>query len=154
MNDGNSRSVPPRIETSNEANATELPGRPRGKISRFLGKVMNGEIQKISRSNLKDSRTRDPVLPNVDREGVSSISNIEVQDAPPGAKQSADTQSALRDVNETAKGMNLLSGPVTSGLSAAQNASADLEDACKFEDAYLRPLKIFDSVIGSSMLPC
>ncbi|KAG1876151.1 hypothetical protein C8R48DRAFT_669342 [Suillus tomentosus] len=153
MNDGNqlgnSRSVPPHIETSNEANAMERLGRPCSKISRFLGKVTNGAIKKISakRLNLKDSRSSDPALPNVDREGVSSISNIEVQDALPRAKQGSVPQSALREAYEAAKGMNLLSGPVTSGLSTAQNASADLEDASTFGDTYLRPLRIFDSVI-------
>ncbi|KAG1789642.1 uncharacterized protein HD556DRAFT_1311230 [Suillus plorans] len=65
---GDSRSGPPHIKTPNEPNATERPGRSRGKISQFLGKVTNGAIKKVSRSNLKDSRSRDPVLPNVDRE--------------------------------------------------------------------------------------
>ncbi|KAG2055000.1 hypothetical protein BDR06DRAFT_971099 [Suillus hirtellus] len=145
---GDSRSgPPPHIEISNEPNPAERRGRPRGKICRFLGKVKNGAIKKISadivheRSNLRNSRSRDPVLPNVDCEGVSSIPNMEIQEAPSGAK------SALREANDAAKGMNLLSGPVTSGVSAAQNASADLEDACKLGDSYLRPLRIFDSVI-------
>ncbi|KAG1807568.1 hypothetical protein EV424DRAFT_230934 [Suillus variegatus] len=150
MNDanqlGDSKSVPPPdIETLNETNAAERPGRPRGKICRFLGKVTNGVIKKISRSSLKDSRSRDPVTPVVDRKDVSSIPNIEVQNVSPGAKQGTDPQLALRDVNEAAKGMNLLSGPAASGISAAQNAPAD---ACTFEDTYLRPLKIFDAVIG------
>ncbi|KAG1843728.1 hypothetical protein C8R48DRAFT_765436 [Suillus tomentosus] len=140
---GDSRSgPPPHIETPYEPNATERPGLPHGKICRFLGKVKNGAIKKISRSNLRNSRSRDPVLPNVDCEGVSSIPNMEIQDAPSCAK------SALREANEAAKGMNSLSGRVTSGLSVAQNAPADLEDACKFGDTYLRPLRIFDSVIG------
>ncbi|KAG1843731.1 hypothetical protein C8R48DRAFT_765437 [Suillus tomentosus] len=143
---GDSRSVPPPdIETLNETNAAERPGRPRGKICRFLGKVTNGVIKKMSRSSLKDSRSRDPVTSVVDRKIVSSIPNVEVQDGPPGAEQGTDPQLALRDVNEAAKGMNLLSGPVASGISAAQNAPAD---ACTFEDTYLRPLKIFDAVIG------
>ncbi|KAG2102188.1 uncharacterized protein F5147DRAFT_838772 [Suillus discolor] len=116
---------PPHIEIPNEPNATERP--VRSKLSRFLGKVTNGAIKKISRSNLKDSCSRDPVPPIV----------IEIQDAPPGAKQGADPQSALRDTNDAAKGMNLLSGRVTSGLSTAQKASTDLGDACKFEDTYL-----------------
>ncbi|KAG2054991.1 hypothetical protein BDR06DRAFT_971091 [Suillus hirtellus] len=223
---GNSRSGPsPHIETPNEPNATERPGRPRGKICRLLGKVMNGAIKRISRSNLRNSRSRDPVSPIVNREIVSSIPNIEVKDTPPGAEQGADPplapreaneaakgmnvpgpvipgvstaqntptdlkdacfadivhkrsdsndsrnrdpvlpnvdcegcsldekqgtdpQSALREANEAAKGMNTLSGRVTSGFSAAQNAPADLADACKFGDTYLQPLRIFDSVIG------
>ncbi|KAG2098225.1 uncharacterized protein F5147DRAFT_656117 [Suillus discolor] len=138
---------PPHIEISNEPNPAERPGRPHGKICWFLGKVTNGAIKNISCSNLRDSCSRDPVLPNVDREGVSSISNIEIQDAPPGVEQGADPSSALQEANDAAKGMNLLSGHVTSGVSAAKNASTDLEDAYKFRDTYLQPLRIFDSII-------
>ncbi|KAG2745308.1 hypothetical protein P692DRAFT_201086265 [Suillus brevipes Sb2] len=71
----NSMSVPPPdIETSNEANAAERPGRPRGQICRFLGKVTTGVIKKISRSNLKVPRTRsDPVPPNVEVWNDSSL---------------------------------------------------------------------------------
>ncbi|KAG2142769.1 uncharacterized protein EDB93DRAFT_1105438 [Suillus bovinus] len=116
-------SVPlPDIETSNETNAAaERPGRPRGKICRFLGKVTEGVIKKISATH--------------------------VQDAPPRAETGSDHQSALREANEAARSMNLLSGPVTSAVSTAQNAPTDLEDACNLGDTYLRPLKIFDSVI-------
>ncbi|KAG1859352.1 hypothetical protein DFJ58DRAFT_288712 [Suillus subalutaceus] len=156
MNDDNqsrgSRSVPPLdIETSNETNAVGRPvGRSRGKICRFLGKVTNSVIKKNSRSILKNSRNRDPVLPTVDsREGASSVPNNEVQDTPSGVEQFADLQPAIRDAEEAVKGINLLSGPVTSGVSAAQNAPADLEDAYNFEETYLRPLKIFDTVIGT-----
>ncbi|KAG2091948.1 uncharacterized protein F5147DRAFT_657781 [Suillus discolor] len=195
---GNSRSGPsPHIETPNEPNATERPGRPCGKICRLLGKVTNGAIKRISVSR---NQYRDPVPPIVNREIVSSIPNIEVKDTPPGAeqgadlpsapreaneaakgmnvpgpvipgvstaqntptnlkdacfiqdapsgeKQGADPQSALREANKAAKGMNTLSGCVTSGVSAAQNAPADLADACKVGDTYLQPLRIFDSVI-------
>ncbi|KAG2361228.1 hypothetical protein BDR07DRAFT_76617 [Suillus spraguei] len=141
---------PPDIETSNETNATQRPrGRPRGKIRRFLGKVTNSVIENISRSNLRDSRSHhNPVPPNVDREGASSTPNVEVQDAPSGTDQSADPQLALQTARDAVESMNLLSGRVTSGVSAAQNAPADLEDACNLEETYLKPLKIFDSVIG------
>lgn len=66
----------------------------------------------------------------------------QVQDTPSGAEQGADSQSALRDAQEAAKGMHSFSGPVTSGLSAAKDA-AYLENASKLEDAYLRPFRIF-----------
>lgn len=102
--------------------------------------------EKISRSNLKDSRSRDPIPPNVDRDGALSIPNIEVQDAPSGAEQ--DPQLPLQTAKEAIKDMNLLSGLVTSAASTAQDAPADLEAAYNVQDTYLRPLKIFDSVIG------
>ncbi|KAG2357218.1 hypothetical protein BDR07DRAFT_1463660, partial [Suillus spraguei] len=155
MNDanqlGDTISVPPlNIGTSKNTDPVERPGRLRGiKFRRFLGKVTNGVIKKITRSNLKDSRSRhDLVPPNVECEGVSSIPNIEVQDAPTSAEQGANPHSALQAAKEAVKLMKPLSGPVTSGISAAQNAPADLDDACDFEETYLKPLKIFDSVIG------
>ncbi|KIK42620.1 hypothetical protein CY34DRAFT_12278 [Suillus luteus UH-Slu-Lm8-n1] len=117
---------------------------PRNKVRRFLTKVKDGITTKISRSS---SRSRDPVLPNADPEDASLVPNIEVQDAS-GVEQGADPQSLLRDAKEAVKGMNLLSGPSGSGLSAAQNAPANLEDAYNFQDTYLQPLRIFDNVIG------
>jgi len=45
--------------------------------------------------------------------------------------------------------MKPLSGRVISGASTAQNAPADLDAAYNFQDKYLQPLKIFDSVIGT-----
>jgi hypothetical protein len=55
---------------------------------------------------------------------------------------------ALQNAKEAAKGMNLLSGLVGSGVSAAQNVPAILEDAYNVQDTYLQPLRIFDNVIG------
>ncbi|KAG1845902.1 hypothetical protein DFJ58DRAFT_504138 [Suillus subalutaceus] len=101
---------PPETRTSSEATGGEssgTKGRRRGKIRRFLGKVKNA-TQKISHSP-KDSRGRDPVLPNVDREGASSTANIEVRDAPSGVEQGADPQSALQDAKEAVKLMKPLS---------------------------------------------
>ncbi|KAG2108716.1 uncharacterized protein F5147DRAFT_576621 [Suillus discolor] len=72
----------------------------------------------------------------------------QVQNTPSGVKQGGDPQSALRDAKKAVKGMNLPSGPVESGASAAQNASGDLEDAYIFQDTYLQPLRIFDDIIG------
>ncbi|KAG1836871.1 hypothetical protein DFJ58DRAFT_917517, partial [Suillus subalutaceus] len=136
---------PPENHASSEPSAGGSSGRRRGKIRRFLGKVKNA-TKKISHS--KDSRGRDPVFLNVDCEGASPISDIKVQDTPSGAEQGADPQLALQNAKEVVKDMNLLSGAVGSGASAAQNASADLEDAYNFQDTYLQPLRIFDSVIG------
>ncbi|KAG1830145.1 hypothetical protein EV424DRAFT_1343722 [Suillus variegatus] len=157
MNDnnqlGDSRSVPPPdIETRNETNAAERPGRPRGKIRRFLGKVTNDVITKISCSNLKDSRSCDPVLPNVDHEG-SSIPNIEVQpatvqDASTGVKQGADPQSVNVALRDAYGGANALLGPIRSVASAGRNAPAALDDMDSMEATYLQPLRIFDTVIG------
>ncbi|KIK35831.1 hypothetical protein CY34DRAFT_16788 [Suillus luteus UH-Slu-Lm8-n1] len=117
---------------------------PRNKVRRFLTKVKDGLTTKISRSS---SRSRHPILPNADPEDASLVPNIEVQDAS-GVEQGADPQSVLRDAKKAVKGMNLLSGPLGSGLSAAQNAPADLEDAYNFQDTYLQPLRIFDNVIS------
>jgi len=73
---------------------------------------------------------------------------VQVQDAPSGPEQGADPQLALHNAKEAVKGMNLLSKPVESGVSAAQNAPAALEDVYNVQDTYLQPLKIFDKVIG------
>ncbi|KAG1848590.1 hypothetical protein C8R48DRAFT_677241 [Suillus tomentosus] len=124
--------------------------RPPHKFCRFLKKVKDGVTKKISHSNLRNLRGREPVLPNVDHTGALSTANIEseVQDAPSSAKQGGDPQSVLRDAKKAVKGMNLLSGPVESGASAAQNAPGDLEDACDFDDTYLQHLRMFDNIIA------
>jgi len=70
------------------------------------------------------------------------------QDAPSGPEQGADPQSALHNAKQAVKGMNLLSKPVESGVSAAQNTPAALEDVYNVQDTYLQPLRIFDKVIG------
>jgi hypothetical protein len=53
----------------------------------------------------------------------------QVQDTPSGVERSTDPQLALREANGTAEGKDLFSGHVRSGVSAAQDAPADLEDA-------------------------
>ncbi|KAG2136356.1 uncharacterized protein EDB93DRAFT_1231725, partial [Suillus bovinus] len=58
-----------------------------------------------------------------------------------------DPKSALQHAKEAVKGMKSLSKPVRSVVSTTQNAPAGLEDAYNFQDTYLKPLKIFDSVI-------
>ncbi|KAG1844159.1 hypothetical protein DFJ58DRAFT_844067 [Suillus subalutaceus] len=110
---------PPEIRASSEATASKSSGRRHGKIRRFLGKVKN------------------------------ATKKISVQDASSSAEQGANPQSALQTAKEAVKLMEPLSGHVTSGASTAQNASADLDDAYDFQDTYLQPLRIFNSVIGT-----
>jgi hypothetical protein len=44
--------------------------------------------------------------------------------------------------------MHSLSGPPNTVASAGQDAQDDLDAVDNFQDTYLKPLKIFDSVIG------
>ncbi|KAG2055505.1 hypothetical protein BDR06DRAFT_995916 [Suillus hirtellus] len=129
MNDdnqlGDSRSVPPPdIETRNETNAAERPGRPRGKICRFLGKITNDVIAKIS------------------------VQPATVQDASTGVKQGTDPQSLNAALRDAYGGANALLGPVRSVVSAGRNAPAALDDMDNMEATYLQPLRIFNTVIG------
>ncbi|KAG1868778.1 hypothetical protein C8R48DRAFT_120095 [Suillus tomentosus] len=136
--------VPPDTTAVARGSSVQQPN----KVRRFLRKVKDGVTKKILRSNMKNLRSREPVLPNVDHKGALSTPNIKPENASSGLKQGGDPQSALRDAKKAVKGMNLLSGPVESGASAAQNASGDLEDAYSFQDTYLQPLRIFDNIIG------
>jgi hypothetical protein len=63
--------------------------------------------------------------------------------------EGADLESTLQNAKEGVKLMKPLSGHVRSGASTAKNAPADLDAAYNFQDTYLQPLKIFDSVIGA-----
>jgi hypothetical protein len=121
----------------------------------------------IVQKHSNDSHSRDPILQNVDCEGASSISNIKVgyllvaalycsimlmaqiQHALSGVEQDVDPQSALQNAKEAVQLMKPLSGHTTSVASTAQDASADLETTFNFQDTYLQPLRIFDSVIGT-----
>jgi hypothetical protein len=120
-------------------------------------------------SNLKDSSSRDHVLPKINRECASSIPNIEegrlsvsahsltsgcvqVQDAPPVLEQSTDPKlvyTALRNARDAADQMNTRLEPPGLVASEGQNGLADLDKTDNFEATYLKPLKIFDSVIGT-----
>jgi hypothetical protein len=62
-------------------------------------------------------------------------------------EQGTDPQSALQDAKEAVQFMKPLSVHVTSGVSTAKYVPADLEAASNFQDTYLQPLRIFDSVI-------
>ncbi|KAG2361639.1 hypothetical protein BDR07DRAFT_1377115 [Suillus spraguei] len=138
-----SRQNPPETQASSEATTGESSGRRGGKIGRILSFLEHNTCNHTEA--LEGFPVRDPIFLNVDHKGVSSI---KVQDAATGAEQGADPQSALQTTKEAAKRMKLLSGHVASGASAAQNASADLEAAYDFQDTYLQPLRIFDTVIG------
>ncbi|KAG2338716.1 hypothetical protein BDR05DRAFT_1041822 [Suillus weaverae] len=136
-----SRDSTQQIHTSNEATAGESSRPPRGRVRRFLG-----DVKARLTSHSKDSRN--PVPPNVDHERASSTPNIEVQAAPSGVEEEANTQSALQDAQEAAKLIHPLSGPAITVASYAQDAPADLDAAYTFQDTCLKPLRIFDSVIG------
>ncbi|KAG2367106.1 hypothetical protein BDR07DRAFT_361807 [Suillus spraguei] len=128
------------IETTAQASSH----RPRGRVHRFLDKVKGG-ANKL-RSLSKDSRSRSPALPNVSHdERASSTPNIAVQ----GVEVEAHTQSesALQDAQQATARMHLLSGPVTTVASIGQDAHAGLDAASSFQDTYLKPLRIFDTVI-------
>jgi hypothetical protein len=56
---------------------------------------------------------------------------VVAQAVPSGVEAEADSQSALRDVQQAAKHMHL---------------QADLDAADGFQDTYLKPLRIFDAV--------
>ncbi|KAG1851344.1 hypothetical protein DFJ58DRAFT_427154 [Suillus subalutaceus] len=137
-----SRGSTQQTHNSNETTAGEGPHRTRGKVNRFLGKVKDG-VNKLRPSRSKDSRSRSPVPPNVNQEGVSTTSA-----APSGVEVEADTRSALQVTQEAVEVMHSLSGHATTVISLVQGAQEDLDTADKFQDTYLKPLKIFDDVIG------
>ncbi|KAG2362424.1 hypothetical protein BDR07DRAFT_1376502 [Suillus spraguei] len=124
---------------ASEATARGSSPRPRGRVGRFLGKVKENVKRRIS--------PRSPTT-NVSHEHASSTPNLEVQAAPSGAEVEADIQSALQDTQEAAKRINPLSEPAITVDSVVQGAQDDLDAVDSFQDTYLEPLKIFDSIIG------
>ncbi|KAG2135365.1 uncharacterized protein EDB93DRAFT_1107121 [Suillus bovinus] len=138
MSDSNqlrdSNPVPPDVTAGSSV-------QPPRKFSRFLKKAKDGVAKKFSgqaeiikkRSNMKNLRSHEP----------------EVQDALSVVKQTADPKSALQHAKEAVKGIKPLSKRVQSAVSTTQNAPAGLEDAYTLQDTYLKPLKIFDNVIGT-----
>ncbi|KAG2341525.1 hypothetical protein BDR05DRAFT_990896 [Suillus weaverae] len=145
-----SRDSTQQTHTSNEATAGESSRPTRGRVRRFLGDVKGSVKDTMTRltSRSRDSRNRNPVPPSVDHERPSSTSNIEVQADPSGVEEEANTQSALQDAQEAAKRIHPLAGPAITVASYAQDAPADLNAAYTFQDKCLKPLRIFDSVIG------
>ncbi|KAG2357399.1 hypothetical protein BDR07DRAFT_372647 [Suillus spraguei] len=120
--------------TSSEATPHQNSHRPRGRVSRFLEKV-------------KDPPNHSPVPPNAYHR-ASSTSNIELQVAPSGVEVEANTLSTLLETQEATKYMHPLFGPAISVDSALQGAQEDLNTVDSFQDTYLKPLRIFDDVIG------
>ncbi|KAG2088302.1 hypothetical protein BD769DRAFT_1671077 [Suillus cothurnatus] len=88
----------------------------------------------------KDSTSQSPAPLNVHHEHIPSTSA-----APSGAEMEADTQPALQGTEEVVEHMHSLSGLVTTMVSHLGDTQEDLD---KFQDTYLKPLKIFDTVIG------
>ncbi|KAG2104099.1 WD40-repeat-containing domain protein [Suillus discolor] len=67
---------------------------------------------------------------------------------PSTSNTEADPKSALRDAQQGGDSMVPLSGPATTAASVGQGAQGDLDTAGNFQDTYLKPLRIFDDVIG------
>ncbi|KAG1865713.1 hypothetical protein C8R48DRAFT_672314 [Suillus tomentosus] len=128
--------------TSSQATATGSSHRPRSPIGRFLKKLKEGAKKLKSRS--RDSRSLSPA-PLSDEHALSTP-NTEA--APSVAEGEADTESALRGAQEDVKHIHPLSGPATTAASVTKGAQEDLHDASSFQETYLKPLKIFDDVIG------
>jgi hypothetical protein len=73
---------------------------------------------------------------------------VQAQAASSGVEVEADTQSALRDAQEAAKCMHPPLRPAITVVSVDQDVQADLDAADDLQDTYLKPLRIFDNVIG------
>ncbi|KIK32142.1 hypothetical protein CY34DRAFT_19261 [Suillus luteus UH-Slu-Lm8-n1] len=138
-----SRNSAQETRTSNETTARGGSHRPRSKIRKFLGDVGDKLRTSVSRSG-------SPVPPNVDisDQRASSTPDLEAQAAMPGVEVEADPQSALRDAQQAASCMHPLKGPAITVTSVGKDAQADLDAADGFQDTYLKPLRIFDAVIG------
>jgi hypothetical protein len=63
-------------------------------------------------------------------------------------KVEADTGLVLQNTQEAVEDMHSLSGHKTTVVSILQGAQKDLDAADSFQDTYLQPLRIFDTVIG------
>ncbi|KAG2158604.1 uncharacterized protein EDB93DRAFT_1334537, partial [Suillus bovinus] len=131
-------------ETSSQAAAPGSSHRPRSKIGRFLKKLK--EDTKKFRTRSKGSRSQvSPAPPSDER---PSTPTTDVQAAPSDAEVEADsTKSALRNARKKEKGIHPLPKPAETAVSVAGDAESDLDDVDSFDDTYLEPLKIFDSII-------
>ncbi|KAG2048459.1 hypothetical protein BDR06DRAFT_976024 [Suillus hirtellus] len=136
-----SRDSARETHTPSQATAPGSSHRPRSKIGRFLKKLK--EEAKMLR---RDSCSQSPAPPNVSHdEPVSPTPNIEAQAGPSGVKVKDDVQSVLWGAQDAMEHMHLLSGRAAS---PGKEAQEDLHTAGKFGDTHLKPLKIFDAVIG------
>ncbi|KAG2158585.1 uncharacterized protein EDB93DRAFT_554165 [Suillus bovinus] len=138
---GNSSTQKTHTSESSQATAPGGSHRPRSKIGRFLKKLK--EDAKKLRTRSKDSRSPSPAPPRDER---SSTPITEA--APPDVEVEADTGSVLRGAQEVANRMHPLSGPAITAASVVEGGPEDLDAADDFQDTYLKPLKIFDDVIG------
>ncbi|KAG2135695.1 hypothetical protein BD769DRAFT_1774181 [Suillus cothurnatus] len=149
MRKGNSsRDSTPETRTSSEVTVRGSSHLPRDRVGRFLekvkGSVENGANKlRISRSKVSPSQSL--VRPNRNHEGASSTS---VQAGPSGVRVEVDNLLTLRDTQEAVEDMHSLSGHKTTVVSVLQGAQKDLEAADSFQDTYLQPLRIFDTVVG------
>lgn len=131
-------------QTSTQATAPGTSHRPRSKIGRFIKKLKE-DAKKLTRS--KDSRSLSPAPRNVYHdERASSTPNIAVQAT--SSNVEADTESALRDAQQGVNRMHPLSRPAITAASVVEGAQEDLDDADSLQETYLKPLRIFDDVIG------
>ncbi|KAG2744506.1 hypothetical protein P692DRAFT_20743804 [Suillus brevipes Sb2] len=118
----NSRPVAaPEICTHSDATAGESSVRPQNKVSRFMRKVKNSVIKKIV------------------QDALSVEQGVDIQ----------STNTATRNASDATDKMNMFSGPGRLAASAGTNGLVDLNKLDKFDATYLKPLKIFDSVIGT-----
>ncbi|KAG2098420.1 uncharacterized protein F5147DRAFT_839624 [Suillus discolor] len=131
-------------QTSSQATAPGTSHRPRSRIGRFLKKLKE-DAKNFTRS--KDSRSLSPAPRNVHHdERASSTPDIVVQAT--SSNVEADTESALRHAQQGANRMHPLSGPAITAASVVEGAQEDLDDADSLQETYLKPLRIFDDVIG------
>ncbi|KAG2127907.1 uncharacterized protein EDB93DRAFT_1269722 [Suillus bovinus] len=129
-------------QTSNEATASGGSHQPCG-VHQLL-KTVKDTLRVLCS---KDSLNCSSVPPDVDHQHASSTPNI-IEVASSGIEVEDDTQSALQDAQQAAGHIHSLSGCVITVMSAAQDTQADLTAADGFQDTYLKPLKIFDDIIG------
>ncbi|KAG2354225.1 hypothetical protein BDR07DRAFT_1382408 [Suillus spraguei] len=71
-----------------------------------------------------------------------------------GVEIEFDTQSALQDAQEPAKRMHPRPGPAITVVAVDRDAQTDLHNAVKFQYTSLKPLRIFDEVIGKIVDVC
>ncbi|KAG2353727.1 hypothetical protein BDR07DRAFT_684513 [Suillus spraguei] len=148
-----SKDLTHETHTSSEVTTRESSYRPSNKVRRVVGNVKDGTedgVYNLRTSRSRDSRSSSPVPPNVYHECTSSISNLEVQATPFDVEMEDDTQSTLQDAQESAKRMHPLTGPAIN----YQDAQADLNTVGMFQDTYLKPLRMFNEVIGKIVDVC
>jgi hypothetical protein len=81
---------------------------------------------------------------------VSSLAVMHVPGAPSRVEDNVEPQSAdmaLQAAHEAIRNIKTLGGHSENVLSAARDVPADLETAANFQNTYLKPLRIFDSII-------